>query len=65
MKRVPSPPVTPEVAAKIKRLLAEGLYQHQIASLLGLNQGRVSEVNTGKIHPKVSLSNQTSFNFDQ
>jgi predicted XRE-type DNA-binding protein len=64
MKRVPSPPVTPEVAAKIKRLLAEGLYQHQIASLLGVNQGRVSEVNTGKLHSKARPLDQIPFDFN-
>ncbi|HEU0163192.1 MAG TPA: hypothetical protein VFQ69_12405 [Rhizomicrobium sp.] len=64
MKRVPSAPITPELATKIKHLLGKGLYQHQIASLLGINQGRVSEVNTGKIHPKAPLSDQASFNFD-
>ena len=54
MKRAPSPPVTPEMATKIKKLLERGLYQHQIASVLGVNQGRVSEVKTGKLHPKVA-----------
>ena len=60
MERAPSPPVTEELAAKIKRLLGEGLYQHQIASVLGINQGRVSEVNTGKRHPKVPPATQLS-----
>jgi hypothetical protein len=58
MKRVPSPPVTSETAAIIKRLLGEGPYQHQIASLLGLNQGRISEVKNGKRHPNVPPSVQ-------
>ena len=49
MKRSESPPLTAEVAAIIKALLAMGRYhQHQIAALLEINQGRVSEVNTGK-----------------
>lgn len=64
MKRLPSAPMSPELAAKIKRLLGEGLYQHQIASALGINQGRVSEVNTGKVYPKIPPAEQTSFNFD-
>ncbi len=42
-----SPPVTPEMAAKIKRLLAEGISQHDIAARFRINQGRVSEVKTG------------------
>jgi predicted XRE-type DNA-binding protein len=63
MKRVPSPPVTPEIAAIIKRLIGEGLYQHQIASALGINQGRVSEVKTGKLHPKIPAVEQLPLNF--
>lgn len=42
-----SPPVTPEMAAKIRRLLAEGVSQHDIAAQFRINQGRVSEVKTG------------------
>lgn len=33
---------------EIKRRLSLGEYQHDIAADLGINQGRVSEVNTGK-----------------
>jgi predicted XRE-type DNA-binding protein len=44
-----SRPLTAELAAKIKRLAREeDLYQHQIAALLEINQGRVSEVLSGK-----------------
>jgi predicted XRE-type DNA-binding protein len=53
-----------ELAATIKRLLGEGLYQHQIASVLGINQGRVSEIHTGKIYKKTPPAAQNSFNFD-
>jgi predicted XRE-type DNA-binding protein len=42
-----SPRVTPELAAKIKALLATNMCQHDIAAFLRINQGRVSEVNTG------------------
>jgi predicted XRE-type DNA-binding protein len=49
MKRTASPPITAEIKAKILELLGVGLYQHQIAALLGINQGRVSEVKTGKV----------------
>ena len=35
----------------IQRRLAEGEMQHDIAADLGLNQGRISEVNTGKRRP--------------
>jgi predicted XRE-type DNA-binding protein len=40
--------ITPEMVMKIKALLDEGrLFQHQIAAMLGVNQGRVSEVKNG------------------
>jgi predicted XRE-type DNA-binding protein len=46
--------MTPSLAAEIKRLAAPGvLMQHQIAAILGLNQGRVSEVLSGKRFPDV------------
>lgn len=48
-----SPPITAELAAIIKRALLKGLFQHQIASVLGVNQGRISEVKTGKAFPQV------------
>jgi predicted XRE-type DNA-binding protein len=52
MKRTASPPITPEMAAHIRFLVLErGLYQHQAAALVGTNQGRVSEVMTGRRHP--------------
>lgn len=41
-------PYTPEVYCEVKRRLAAGEYQHDIAADLGWNQGRVSEVKTGK-----------------
>ena len=54
MNRRTSPPVTPEMAAHIRFLIQErGLYQHQAAALLEINQGRVSEVMQGAIHPNV------------
>lgn len=54
MKRKGSPPVSRELAAHIKYLLKRGdLFQQQIAALLGVNQGRVSEVKHGQRHPDV------------
>ena len=54
MKRKPSPPVTPEMAAEIRYLRYEKkLFSHQIAAIFGINQGRVSEVLTGKKFPEV------------
>jgi predicted XRE-type DNA-binding protein len=54
MDRKSSPPISPEMAAHIRFLVNErGLYQHQAASLCGVNQGRVSEVMRGKYYPNV------------
>ncbi|WP_298196606.1 hypothetical protein [Novosphingobium sp.] len=54
MKRTPSPPITPEMAAHIRFLVqVKKLYQHQVAALLGLNQGRISEVMNGRHFPSV------------
>lgn len=63
MKRKASPPITPEMAAEIKRLKATGLFHHQIAALLEINQGRVSEVMTGKRFPEVAAASQSAFSF--
>ena len=41
--------LTAEIASKIKKLARDtSLYQHEIAALLRINQGRVSEVLSGK-----------------
>ncbi len=47
-KRPKRAPYTPENIRLVKARLAAGEYQHDIAADLGWNQGRVSEVNTGK-----------------
>jgi predicted XRE-type DNA-binding protein len=53
MRKALSPRLTPSLAAEIKRLAAPGnLMQHQIAAVLGLNQGRVYEVLSGKRFPE-------------
>lgn len=41
-------PYTAEVFREVKRRLASGEFQHDIAADLGWNQGRVSEVKSGK-----------------
>ena len=64
MKRIPSPPLTAEMASFIKRMRAEGLYVHQIAQALKINQGRVSEVLTGKRFAAAPSAVQLPFNFD-
>jgi hypothetical protein len=56
MSKRRSPPLTSERAARIKRLSKEqpDLLQHQIAAMVdGLNQGRVSEVLSGKRYREV------------
>lgn len=47
-KRPKRAKLTDETIREIWMLLRKGWYQHDIAAKLGLNQGRVSEVNTGK-----------------
>jgi predicted XRE-type DNA-binding protein len=55
MKRNRSPQITPEMAAHIRFLVQnQGLYQHQAAALVGVNQGRVSEVITGRRFPGIT-----------
>lgn len=50
-----SPHVTAEMAPKIKHLcLVDGQMQHDVAARFGINQGRVSEIVTGKKFPKAS-----------
>ncbi len=40
--------MTDDVIRTIWRCLRQGEHQHDIAADFGMNQGRVSEVNTGK-----------------
>jgi hypothetical protein len=40
-----------EVIWEIRRRLANGEFQHDIAADLSINQGRISEVKTGKRRP--------------
>ncbi len=65
MTRRASPPMTPWRAALAKFLVIKlGLYQHQAAAILGVNQGRISEVITGKRHKGVRTPDgQLPFDF--
>lgn len=55
MERKSSPRVTAKMAAEIRYLKFEKkLYNHQIAAIFGINQGRVSEVLTGKKYPNIT-----------
>ncbi|WP_171240266.1 hypothetical protein [Ruegeria sp. HKCCA5491] len=40
--------LTPEQVSTIKARLAQGDFQHRIAADFDLNQGRISEIATGK-----------------
>lgn len=52
------------MASRIKYLKkTKKLFQHQIAALLQINQGRVSEVLTGKRHPKAPPADQPMLPF--
>lgn len=53
-------PYTPENFDLVRMRLAAGEYQHDIAADLGWNQGRISEVKTGKRGRK---SEQPEFSF--
>ena len=57
-----SPPVTAEMAAQIKLMLEQGMFQHDIAAIFGINQGRVSEISTGKKFPDVDPDQSDLFN---
>jgi predicted XRE-type DNA-binding protein len=60
-----TPPLTAELAAKIKTLVNEyGLLQHQAAAVLGLNQGRVSEVINGHRYNGVMPCPPDQLSFD-
>lgn len=62
MERQSSPSVTPEMAAEIRYLkITKKLFNHQIAAYFGINQGRVSEVLTGKRFPSVPPAQGTLF----
>ncbi|KKJ77210.1 hypothetical protein WH95_09165 [Kiloniella litopenaei] len=48
------PSKTPSLqdAILVHELLGKGYHQHQIASYLKMNQGRISEIKTGKRFPQ-------------
>jgi plasmid maintenance system antidote protein VapI len=43
-----TPPMSAELASVALTLIRLGFKQHQAAAMLGVNQGRISEVVTGK-----------------
>lgn len=61
----PTPPMTAELASKAITLVTVfGLKQHQAAAVLGLNQGRISEVMTGKRYSGTSPFPPDQLSFD-
>lgn len=38
-------------AVEVHRMIAAGMLQSRIAAHFDVNSGRISEVNTGKLHP--------------
>lgn len=46
--------IPPEAVPAIKRMLLEGMKQHDIAAIYAVNQGRISEINTGKMYAEIS-----------
>lgn len=65
MKRRSSPSVDGKMAALIKTLLKRGQHnQHQIAAHFKINQGRVSEINTGKKHAGVPPASERQLKLD-
>lgn len=54
-KRPDRAPYSTEVYRMVLRRLAAGEYQHDIAADLGWNQGRISEVKTGKRGPNQDM----------
>ena len=64
MKIKPTPPMSAGLAAKALALVGLGLKQHQAAAFLGVNQGRISEVVTGKRFIGVTPCSTDQLSFD-
>ncbi len=64
MKRRSSPSVDGKMAALIKTMLKLGHHQHQIAAHFKINQGRVSEIKTGKTHASVAPASERQLKLD-
>lgn len=48
-----SPPIPPKEVPIIKKRLRMGDFQHVIAADYNTNQGRISEINTGRRHADI------------
>jgi hypothetical protein len=60
----PTPRMSPELASKALALLQLGFNQHQAAAVLGVNQGRISEVKTGKRYIGAEPCDPDQLSFD-
>lgn len=52
--------LTPQEVSVIKARIARGDYQHRIAADFDLNQGRISEIATGKRFPHIPPASMES-----
>jgi predicted XRE-type DNA-binding protein len=59
-----TPPMSAELASKALTLVRLGFKQHQAAALLGVNQGRISEVVNGKRFAGVVACSTDQLSFD-
>lgn len=64
MKKMSTPPMSAELASKALALVRLGYHQHQAAALLGVNQGRISEVVNGKLFPSARPCDPSQLSFD-
>lgn len=66
MLRTPkdTPPMSAELASMALALVRLGFKQHQAAAALGVNQGRISEVVTGKRFVGVTPCSTDQLSFD-
>ncbi len=58
-----SKPVTETVVSIAKLALKIGYDQHDIAAYFGVNQGRISEINTGKRGDGIPPANDLPYDF--
>jgi hypothetical protein len=53
--------LTPEQIVKVLKLLKRGLYQHEIAAIFDVNQGRISEIKNTYTLVRSKLGTETQF----
>ncbi|MDI1227394.1 MAG: hypothetical protein PSY14_06905 [bacterium] len=55
-QRRPSRTLTEKEKAQVRILLDKGWFQHRIAAHFDVNQGRISEIKTGKVSGQFALN---------